>query len=748
MSKAPPPAVLRTLSFMKSHPAVVEIRESSTTVAGTFVTVDMHVAMRPKGIKAGVSSTGVKVIEPTTWGFPADFPMRSPRITVRLDFDRSLAHVQPGAKDGPPEPCILYGSLDELLQQRGIDGIVDQLADWLSKAAEGTLIDPKQGWEPVRRDVLTDTVVADLATFESLIARAAGKAFFHIRYARSHQGHTTTGLLASLVMQVPATQVNAQRINDQLREQAVEEGFACGNSLAALVWPAASHCAATYLPETVYTLGELRKRAEVYGCAKPLEKTIKHFQITLKSYNGPAIPVLIIVCARRPYSLIGSIPPSKIEYCMYRIDAHPGQATFPKGNATQVCPAAHRDVLSETLARRISGTAPPKRKWTLIGAGSLGSKLAVHLTRAGLSPRTIIDRATLHTHNFVRHALLPDPRHTLFEFHQEKAERLQEMITTFGATAAAMSHDVRTVLGDDAAVTAAFASSSIIVNGTASLVVREVLSRTHPALLQSRVCEAALYDSARMGLLTVEGNKRNPNTGYLIGEVYQRLSDHLMRAPFFATTTTDAAIGQGCSSTTSIASDTLISRHAAPMTEALTRLLTDDLQESGWIAVGYVDGMSTIWETHDVRPCTLVTPDERPDWTVHLGARAEEKITEDVGQWPNVETGGVLIGRYSETAQGFYITDVLIAPPDSVRSADEFILGTKGLTLRLDMLMRKTNGSLYCLGTWHSHLVPSGPSGTDQATARAIALAQVTPAVLLIHTPIGYRALVATQIAT
>ena len=64
---------------------------------------------------------------------------------------------------------------------------------------------------------------------------------------------------------------------------------------------------------------------------------------------------------------------------------------------------------------------------------------------------------------------------------------------------------------------------------------------------------------------------------------------------------------------------------------------------------------------------------------MHLGARAEEKITEDVGQWPNVETGGVLIGRYSETAQGFYITDVLIAPPDSVRSADEFILGTKGL---------------------------------------------------------------------
>ena len=58
--------------------------------------------------------------------------------------------------------------------------------------------------------------------------------------------------------------------------------------------------------------------------------------------------------------------------------------------------------------------------------------------------------------------------------------------------------------------------------------------------------------------------------------------------------------------------------------------------------------------------------------------------------------------------------------------------------------MQKSAGySLFCLGTWHNHLGASGPSGTDRTTAAAVALARLAPSVLLIHTPAGYRALLA-----
>jgi hypothetical protein len=46
-----------------------------------------------------------------------------------------------------------------------------------------------------------------------------------------------------------------------------------------------------------------------------------------------------------------------------------------------------------------------------------------------------------------------------------------------------------------------------------------------------------------------------------------------------------------------------------------------------------------------------------------------QKITAEVVRWPNVETGGILIGGFSEIAQPFYITDILAAPEDSERSA-------------------------------------------------------------------------------
>ena len=113
----------------------------------------------------------------------------------------------------------------------------------------------------------------------------------------------------------------------------------------------------------------------------------------------------------------------------------------------------------------------------------------------------------------------------------------------------------------------------------------------------------------------------------------------------------------------------------------------------------------------------------------------------EVGRWPDAETGGVLTGRLSEVSRVAHVVDVLDAPEDSERSAGEFILGTQGLRRRLEDYSTAVGWSLYCLGTWHSHLFPGGPSPTDRATARAVSLARLAPSIFVIMTPTGFEAL-------
>ena len=121
----------------------------------------------------------------------------------------------------------------------------------------------------------------------------------------------------------------------------------------------------------------------------------------------------------------------------------------------------------------------------------------------------------------------------------------------------------------------------------------------------------------------------------------------------------------------------------------------------------------------------------------------DKAIAEDVARYRRVETGGVLVGRFSTIGNCFQVVDVLPAPVDSKRSRHEFVLGRKGLQAEAKRLAEASGGALQVLGTWHSHLKPSGPSTTYAVAGAILAFRQFVPALLLIHTPAGYRALIA-----
>ncbi|MBA2714093.1 MAG: Mov34/MPN/PAD-1 family protein [Rubrobacteraceae bacterium] len=84
------------------------------------------------------------------------------------------------------------------------------------------------------------------------------------------------------------------------------------------------------------------------------------------------------------------------------------------------------------------------------------------------------------------------------------------------------------------------------------------------------------------------------------------------------------------------------------------------------------------------------------------------------------ETGGVLVGYYTEAQDCAVVTEVSRAPPDSRSGKNIFVRGTAGLQRWLNKLWLRERR--FYLGDWHSHPGQTPrPSLTDMAQLEEIA---------------------------
>jgi hypothetical protein len=379
---------------------------------------------------------------------------------------------------------------------------------------------------------------------------------------------------------------------------------------------------------------------------------------------------------------------------------------------------------------------------TLMGCGSLGSKIALHLTRRGAAPDTVVDQSSLSPHNAARHALIPSAATQLLWW-ASKSTALAEAIGGFAQTTRVVNGDIAEATADSTAFARMIGRKThYVLNTTATLTVAESLAGTRA--LDVRVLDAAVMHGGAIGTFAMEGEQRNPDIGDLMSETYRRLSSVELAGSAAA----PASIGEGCSSVTMTMSDARISMFAAPMSELVAKF-TKAPPSSGVLMVGRVgdDDVSLTWERIEISAVTIVRL-EGTSSVARVAAHVTQQIAVEVARWPKVETGGVLMGRYSEVAETFYVADILEAPPDSTRSASEFVLGTEGLAAQINDYISRHTGTLYCLGTWHSHLKAQGASGTDRNTATILAHARIAPSLMLIHTPAGFRGIVAADVGT
>jgi hypothetical protein len=737
-----PIPVRRALRLIEAHPSVDRVTADRVEYSDvTLAVVDVRTELANAWRAAGVSPSGVRAIEPVTLVFTAGFPLGAPSIRLRTDFNRSHPHIQPSRDGGRPEPCLVAGSPREVLRVRGMGGLFEQLVDWLDKAAIAQLIDPQHGWEPVRRDGIDDVIVADAAWLTGLPTREGGCSVFPAWYFASRGTNFVTyriGLPQSAAVPL------GPKFAGEWRYAPVGDHGWTGNTHALVAWSGKlptgrPFVADRYLPETVATVDELLTRACELGCREFLEPKLGILQSRISASKlRDGQPVAVLLLARRPFDVIGTASP--IEICPYVVELRGGEA-LASGSGKQVRTGVHREEISPELLRRAAGDdGEALRPWTLIGCGSIGSKLAVHLAKSGRGPVAVIDDGSMHPHNFARYGTLPSENKVESFWSIPKAYYLAEALAPLKQPT--VPHDVDIVahaFEEKSIATLVAPDSFAVVNTTGSASVREALVMPGVPASRPRAIEACILGIGCVGLMAVEGPGANPSATDLICEAYRLIhADSSLRSEVFNTEAEAIAIGQGCSAVTMPLSDGRLSSFAAPMAEHIRRLQREGLPEAGEVLVGSLsaDGLNQTWQRTQIGPRIVVGDGSAS--VVRLSPAVDETIRREVAARSGSETGGILVGRYSDVANVFHVVGTLPAPLDSKFSRHEFVLGTKGLRPMLEDLIDGSGGAIYALGTWHNHLVPSGPSRRDMKTAALLSISQYFPLLMLIHTPTGY----------
>lgn len=742
-------AIDDALDQLRRHRGLSRVGDPVEVDGKIHIAIDIPVELPSRSRPSGVSATGVRSIETCTLAFASGWPLYAPRPYLREDFPLDLPHINPHRAGQLVSPCVFEGSLDELLHRFGLDAIVDQVIDWLGKAAAGTLIDLAQGWEPTRRDACPSTIVFSAE-------RVAGAAATDGTILLTRAGYATVegGLYAYVSA---ALEAEPGLVFEQTPQGEPHGKWASGRCAALIVRAplvdGQARVVATYQPESVVDLGSLLERATILGINQErlayalddyYRRSIFNLGQDARSWAQGLFAIVILV-VQRPAALVGS-PGRSIEVLPYVV-RYEVDAKAPLERKASAHPAFHAHALSPELLARTSGHPLPatKAKVVLLGCGSLGSKLGLHLGRGGFGNMTFVDKEAMSPHNLARHSLVDEMSQLL---PPNKAEHMKAAFAKLShAESRAVNADAVMVLSDAARfVDVVPGDTALLLDATASLQVLAAATKSAPlAGYEGRLVRAMLYGQGRCGVLMLEGPGRAVRVDDLSGLLFEhcRVNPQVRSAiAGDSLEPTRVFVGDNCRSLTTPMSDAVVSRSAAPMAIQIERWLVGGIPSSARMCIGVADaeGLGMSWAAIDVPPVTVIPVPNDGGWEVRVLPAVAQAIDNDVRFWDRLETGGALVGRVSYECRTITIAGLVDAPSDSKRSETQFVLGTNGLVLALRNAHADSLGHLMFIGTWHSHPRGGPHSGIDRETLRSIAKeAGGLPAVSLVWTPAGLR---------
>ena len=162
------------------------------------------------------------------------------------------------------------------------------------KAAKNSLINPNQGWEPIRYDTFNNIIIYQHAKLRSFVTDSAGSRYLAV------ESFEIDNISRCSVVDYTSRELDSRFIFDVTQRDFKKDNYSKLNTRPLLFcWPDKDTVINEYFPETVTNLGELLKKSQLYGTYKTFWQEIQFLWNRLRD-KSRIVDVITVHCVRRP----------------------------------------------------------------------------------------------------------------------------------------------------------------------------------------------------------------------------------------------------------------------------------------------------------------------------------------------------------------------------------------------------------------------------------------------------------------
>lgn len=642
-----------------------------------------------------------------------NYPSASPMVfTDRPDFPKNnLSHLYVAANNRPPAFCYVRGNRDEWYANKRIEDLVARISNWLRDAAIGALTEDGDQFDPLRLEGYSGTVIYDYDTMlDTVTNNKPLPSLIRLSIAlfeRSSETKQSTYKFVKIL--TPENAIKTIEEVDEERKKNKNVSNQKNYHYGYVIWGEKGVISKEYCVNLPRNWEEFKAFCGFYEIDyNELEKII--------ATNGNLntfIHFPVIVAIKRPQTIIGYS--SDIEFINFRFWVDSDDIKDEKIiNNISIDFFSHNQPLTQSQAAQISNfQIKSKFRTVIFGCGALGSKIIMHLSRAGYSQLSMVDPDSISPHNLVRHALFSEDEG------ENKAESLAKRINKLfpTETGLCMGFSNKELINEKPFIE----FHNWLMDFTASPAFFNTLSVTESASGKN-VLSALISDFGNLGILYKEGNNRNPRIDDLQAHLYglslhnANICEWLQREKLAnSNNNITVRVGVGCNSETTILSDDKISSHAAYFSGVIKRKMSNNSAD-GTINLCRINDATSYGigsETINVSPVHIFEAINDTTWSIRVQDEVYKKILKEFSIGGKSETGGVFIGYCNHKIKTIYVVDSIHAPKDSEANSIHFMRGIDGLPEEIENAIKSSGGQIGYIGEWHTH--PKGPNAlSDQ----------------------------------
>lgn len=630
--------------------------------------------------------------------------LQAPKVySERSDFPKTLSHLNPVRETTPAYLCLSRDGSQNIYDRGGITAIVERVSQWLTDAAYGRL--DKDGWEP--RFVAPTAIDAQISisTFQEIAANVPKPVvkrnnFAAVNYIEIYDDNRLNRMFTQIME----------------RQYAIKPKFERrGKSTCDLVIVGTQNRSGSYSCTLIETQDDLLNFAEDYGVREQVNQLLITYRTSSTKGQFDEELRILLFAVHRTRDLKSSIlgqsdkdDAKKVEIIGFVL------CLKKKGSDMKLTDIGQLNLISSPspqLSAELSGLPTPDKSVVFVGAGAVGSLMALNHIKAGLHRATIIDHDCLMPHNLPRHVLPPD------FIGMNKAVALQIYLNAYPSVQVSAKN---MLLRNEHVESLSRKRFSYIVDSTSSPYVRKQLSYADSNL---PVANVSIANGGKIGLLVCEDKLRGSQINDLFYYLYDLSYDHSHIRAWLkrAHDQEEIALGMGCATTTSrlpqASIETLTSRFFKTLRE------TPDADQSRIRAVVLDDdGLVETAISEDVPPPSnfvmLAEDGRETKWTCTMFDTVRKQVVSFMEESSPIESGGFLYGKVDPHIKRVTVVRAINIMPLSA-SATRCTLPPAERSSEHHEYRRKTAGSLQLLGTWHSHPTSScTPSPIDISLIR------------------------------